>query len=709
MKTKKTKKAKKVKKVRSTISGKIMRSIILVNLLVVALIGGVVYLLLSSQVADEFENIAKIEVNSEINKIDQSFKQVESVVKSISAEIATDVDVAKGKKDIKYLRDYTDSLEEKFRALGMKTDITSSVYMYFNVEMFGDAADVWLLGRGEYVRQPMIVKSYYDDPHEWYDVPVKQGITRWTAPYAGTTGDNIGNLVTSYVTPIEKDGEIIGMVGMDLDLREVQDSLNQIQLFDSGYLYMMSPEGDIYVHQRLPWLDTDGDGNLDTPQKITDRGDFQFLLDDMAANQEGITKYRRDDGVHVISAFGHLSNGWIVASSIPRNEVLAIVTNVLLLIGGIAILSIIAAIVISVLMGRSITKPINDIVKVIEKIKDGDLTDQVEVKSNDETKLLADGLNAMIESVSELIKEAKHVSSDMVDNAQLLAAMSEQTNATVDQVATAVEEIGKGTQDTASDAESGAKIAGEIDGQFSVLMDNSSSMAENANSAFEMNKTGRVALDTLKEKSDEANSSNSRVKDAIYNLDQKASTITDIIATITSIAEQTNLLALNASIEAARAGDAGKGFAVVAEEIRKLAESSSEAADEISNIIRDIQHESKETVNVMEVVDEMNQQQNVAFNDVSQSFDKIFASMESISDQINVVTKELDELDTSKNNLVTAVTNISAVSEQTAAATEEVGMSMNEQTRAIEEVAKSANTLNQLSTELNSKISVFKV
>jgi len=690
------------------ISSKIMRSIILVNLLVVLLIGGLVYVLLNGTVAEEFTKIAKLEVNSQVFKIDQSFKQIESAVKTISGQISEDLDVDRAKRDFSYLSDYTDDLAEQLASIGYSTEITNSAFVYFNVDIFGDAADAWVYG-DNFERQATIEKAYYDSPHEWYDAPVREGITRWTFPYIVVSGDAAGALVSSYVTPIEKDGEIIGMVGMDLDMADIQASLGEIKLFDSGYLYMMTPEGDFLVHPALPWLDTDGDGAPDSPDNIMLKGDYQFLLDEMNANEVGITDYKKDDGTHVVAAYGHLANGWIVASSIPEEQVMAVIVRVLMFIGLIAVASIALAVVVSIVMGRSITKPIKQIVEAIGKIRDGDFTTVVEVSSNDETMVLANGLNEMSASVKDLISEAKHVSKDMVDSAANLAAMSEETNATVDQVAVTIQEITKGTQETAGDAETGAEVAADINNQFINLMENSNAMKENAELAIDMNKTGLKALSSLKEKSDLATASNDRVKDAINNLDQKANDITDIIATITSIAEQTNLLALNASIEAARAGEAGRGFAVVADEIRKLAESSSEAADEIRSIIVDIQGVSHDTVNVMNEVSEMNEQQNEALVDVNESFEKIFSSVENISGQIETVAVELDALDVSKNNLIAAVNNISAISEETAAATEQVERSMDEQTKAVEQVASNAEKLNELSSELNGKIEVFKV
>lgn len=678
------------------ISTKIMASILLVNIISLIIIGGIVSFLVTDQVGGESKKAAETQISQSVNQYEQYFSNIESAVGVIVNDIKADVDVNQALRNKAYLQEYKVELANRLKEIGENTDLSRSIYVYFNTLKFDQEVDAWLLKQddGSYELQDSFGYDYYLEYHSWYSEPIDNNQTLWTFPYESSTG----GIITSYVTPIIVDGEAIAMVGMDLYLDDVAKMLSETVLFESGYLYLMHPDGRMLVHQNIPF-----------GENLLDQGDYQALLDKMNAETTGFTKYKRNDGVNVIAAYGHLNNGWIVASSIPEKEVMSVVYALIIMMVIAIAISALVAIVVSIVMGRSITRPIKKIVESIEKIKNGDFTTIVEVSSKDETKLLADGLNDMSSSVKDLITETKHVSKDMVDAAANLAAMSEETNATVDQVAMTIQEIAKGTQETAGDAETGAEVAADINSQFVKLMENSDAMKENADIAMEMNKTGLNALSSLKEKSDMANSSNVKVKDAVDNLDMKASTITDIIQTITSIAEQTNLLALNASIEAARAGEAGRGFAVVADEIRKLAESSSEAADEIRNIIVDIQSVSKETVSVMNEVTDMNEQQNAALVDVNASFDKIFNSVEGISKQIETVTEELESLDSSKNNLVTAVNNISAISEETAAATEEVEISMDEQTNAVEQVALSAERLNELSSELNRKIDYFKV
>ncbi|MGB3366808.1 MAG: methyl-accepting chemotaxis protein [Acidaminobacteraceae bacterium] len=696
MKKEKVQKKKTKRVMGMTISRKITLAIILTNLLVVIVIAGIMGVFLNKNVGESSREMAVNQVEASVNKFQQDFSKIETAVGVIVSQVSERTDVAQAKLDPEYLQNLKVELTPELIAIGENLKLSPSVYVYYNVDMFKQEVDIWLLEdeAGKFTLQDSFGIEYYDDYNSWYNDPLENKVASWTFPYESVAG----GLISSYVVPVMKDGEAIALVGMDFYLDDIQEALGEVKLFESGYLYLMHEDGRTMVHPRVEF----GTNMLEV-------GDFADLLDEMNSNETGFTSYDRDDGSKVIAAYSHLNNGWIIASSIPESEVLAIlflIIRVLIIIG---IFAIIISFIIAAFVGRSISKPILDVVYAIDKIKNGDFTIKVNTNSKDETLLLANGINDMTESVRSLISEAKHVSGEMLDAASNLASMSEETSATASQVEHTVSEIASGTNDTARDAESGAVVAANIDAKFLLLNENSEIMRENASEAIKVNQEGVEVLKVLSEKSKISKKSNEEVSSAVTRLDDGTKSISAIIETITSITKQTNLLALNASIEAARAGEAGRGFAVVAEEIRKLAEDSGSAANEIKDIVINLQDESKKTVNIMKQVGEISEEQNVAVNNVDQVLVKIFGSVDSIAKQIEIVSEQMTSINADKNEIVGVINNISAVTEETAASTEEVTASMAQQTEAMEEVSKSAEHLNELSSKLNEHINVFKI
>lgn len=678
------------------ISRKIGVSIIVTNLLLVAVIASVVGYLIKVNVGEEVNKYAVGQVEESTNKFQQEFIAIETAVNLLVNEVAERTDVSEALGTPGYLEQVKMDLRPLLKRIGENTDITDSIYIYYNVEMFNREVEVWLLndGTGKYEVQAPLGIGSYSEYQEWYNEPMDNQKSIWTYPYESAAG----GLITSYLAPVIKDGKTIAIVGMDLYLDSVEETLSNTVLYNSGYLYMLHPDGRILAHP-----------DMELGESLLDKGDYKELLAKMNSEESGISKYVNSKGQKSIAAYTKLENGWIIASNLPEREVFAVLNVIIKVILGIALLGLIFSITVASVLGRNISKPILAIVSAVEKMKDGDFTINVETTSNDETLLLANGVNEMVKSVRGLLGQTQSVSNEMLDAASNLASMAEETTATVQQVAATVNEISNGTQDTAVDAEKGAMVASSIDEQFVVLMESSNEMNVSAQSALSANRGGIEALDDLTEKSAMSKTSNENVSKAVSSLDGKASNITDIIMTISAIADQTNLLALNASIEAARAGEAGRGFAVVADEIRKLAEDSREATSQIDVIVQDILAESKETTKVMKEVNEISIEQQEAVSKVSESFKHIFGATEHIIEMVETVTGELKGLEDNKNEIVNIVNNISAVSEETAAATEEVNHSMDEQSNSVSEVAKSAERLNELSHDLNKQIEVFRI
>lgn len=172
---------------------------------------------------------------------------------------------------------------------------------------------------------------------------------------------------------------------------------------------------------------------------------------------------------------------------------------------------------------------------------------------------------------------------------------------------------------------------------------------------------------------------------------------------------QTNLLSLNASIEAARAGEAGRGFAVVAEEIRKLADQSMEAANQIQNTVKDITEQNKEAVSTAGKAEEIVSSQIEALTRTINVFKKINLHVNSLADNFKDIIERLKTIETVKEGALTSIQNISAVTQQTAASSEEMNATAILQMEAVEQLSKSANILENDAKKLVEAIKIFKI
>lgn len=526
-----------------------------------------------------------------------------------------------------------------------------------------------------------------------------------------------GQPVIMVATPIERENKIVGALIGRKDGMALSVMATGIKFGKNGYTYLINSKGQVIADKNHELVAK----QLNPIQESTKNPAYKAfgtatktMINDKSLSR-GETKFLTYVDQNKNSVYAGYSRvkgtDWIIVVTAMKKEAVDPINTMQFIIIVTVLISLVFTLAIAYVIGEAITRPINAVTKISQRIANLDITENIPEKyqkRTDENGVLARALQSIVDSLRNIVGEITDSSTQVSTTASQLATVVQQSALAVDEVAKTVEEIAKGASEQAENTETGSGQAIKLGDIIEKNREEVFSMNKASDKVTEVVMGGLKDIKHLTEISEENNVATKNVYDIILKTNESAVQIGEASNLIANIAEQTNLLSLNASIEAARAGEAGKGFAVVAAEIKKLAGQSATSTNYINSIVTELQAVVTKAVESIERINEIAGEQLTSVANTKQKYEAIMEAMEAAVTAISGLNESEEEMTKSKNDILDMLQTLSAIAEENAASTEEASSAMLEQGTSMEEMAQSSEKLSLLAQSLQSIIMRFK-
>ena len=492
----------------------------------------------------------------------------------------------------------------------------------------------------------------------------------------GYISANTNSMMVTVASPIYVNGQIQGIVGIDLNMDALNQELSTVKVGNTGYITLFDDTGMILY-------------NPDSSVINTNMSEAGYSSDLTSALESGenheAMPYTRGGAQYYGSIVSINTIGYTLLGVMPQAEFVGHTNAVIrILVIGILVCAVLLA-VICVFIALSITRPLKRLDVAVGQLADGELDVVVETRGRDEVSQLGGNVARIVERLKEYINYIDEVStvlrqigegnldftlrqayvgefskvkdallniqSTLTETITSIVQSAEQVNAGADQIAVGAQSLAQGATEQASSVE-------ELS---SAVQDLSTQATDEANQAVEAGKF----LAGIQDEVEKSNQQMELMRKAMEDISTQSSAIRGIIKTIDDIAFQTNILALNAAVEAARAGSAGKGFAVVAEEVRNLASKSAEAAKRTNELIEN-------SIQAVQHGEELTKTAATSLSVVADGTHQIVNTIHTVVETYRAQAQQLSDIAHGVDQVSAVVQTNSATAEESAAASEEL-------------------------------------
>ncbi|PWE47756.1 chemotaxis protein [Pseudomonas prosekii] len=502
----------------------------------------------------------------------------------------------------------------------------------------------------------------------WYKGAESSSTPTLTEPYIDAA---TGQTIISIATASKKAGQSVGVVGGDLSLQTLIDTLSARDFDGMGYAFLVSADGKILVHpdKALVMKSLSEAYPKDTPRISSDFSEVEV---------DGKTRI-----VTFTPIKGLPSVNWYIGLSVDKDKAFAMLSEFRT---SAVIATVIAVAIIIALLSmliRILIQPLHVMTRAMQDIADGegDLTKRLTIQNQDEFGILGTAFNRFVERIHTSIREVSSATGQVNEVALRVVAASNSSMFNSDQQASRTNSVAAAINQLGAAAQEIARNAAQASNQAS----DARSLAEDGQQVVDRSIKAMNQLSSMLS----ASSSN------IESLNSKTVNIGQILEVITSISQQTNLLALNAAIEAARAGEAGRGFAVVADEVRNLAHRTQESAQQVQTMIEELQVGARESVSTMSE-SQRHSQDSVEIANLA-------------GERLNSVTMRIGEIDGMNQSVATATEEQTAVVESINVDITEINTLNQEGVENLQSTLRACSDLEQQAARLKQLVGSFRI
>ncbi|MFW6256938.1 MAG: methyl-accepting chemotaxis protein [Bacillota bacterium] len=516
--------------------------------------------------------------------------------------------------------------------------------------------------------------------------------------------------VAMVATPVQEDGEIVGVLIARMLGEDVISIVADIEFGENGYAYMIDKTGTVVAHSDNE-LVMEQFNPLEEADENEELQSLAHTFENMIDKGSGFSRYSSFDNLDSYVGFNEVEGtNWIVGVTAPVDQLLKNLHSLRSAIIFVSVLIFLISLIIVYIVADKFSRPITKAVDYCESIAAGNLNlDKINFNREDELGDLAVALNKMTDNLKEIIVDMSNMSEDLSSSSQELSASSEEISASAEEVGTAMQQVASGAEEQLAQIDETETIMKELATQIDTVSDKADDMEAQTGKVINELEEGNQAVNNSIEQVNKVSSSNREVAGKINELGQLSGQIGKIVDLINGISEQTNLLALNAAIEAARAGKAGQGFSVVADEIRELAEESSEATEEISDLVNEIQQKVANTVDIMDESEQVVSNSVTAIENTENAFTEIDNAAHSLEELIASVVQNTEQMAANSEQVSNAITEVVAVSQEASSNAEQVAASSEQQSASTQQIVELAEQLTEMAQDLSEKMEQFEV